>query len=98
MRSTLQSVRHRRHWWLVHCLKEGNGIPNGLYELTKDREAAEAQELVGILAGFEIEAPDEDDTGHVSDIEVIDDESATSDADNSGSDDENRNLNDGSDF
>lgn len=53
---------------------------------------------MGILAGFEIEAPDEDDTGHVSDIEVIDDESATSDADNSGSDDENRNLNDGSDF
>ncbi|KAH7678239.1 Protein W02H5.4 [Aphelenchoides avenae] len=28
---------------LVHCLKEGSGIPNGLYELNKAREAAEAQ-------------------------------------------------------
>ncbi|KAH7715041.1 hypothetical protein AAVH_17571 [Aphelenchoides avenae] len=30
---------------LIHCLKEGNGIPHGLYKLTKAREAAEAQEL-----------------------------------------------------
>ncbi|KAH7719038.1 hypothetical protein AAVH_13503 [Aphelenchoides avenae] len=44
------------------CLKEGSGIPNGLYELTKAREAAEAHELAGILAEFETEAPDEDDT------------------------------------
>ncbi|KAH7697509.1 hypothetical protein AAVH_35408 [Aphelenchoides avenae] len=50
---------------LTHCLKEGNGIPNGLYELTKAREAAKAQELAEILAGFEIEAPNEDDTGHI---------------------------------
>ncbi|KAH7698275.1 Protein W02H5.4 [Aphelenchoides avenae] len=48
---------------LIHCLKDGNGIPNGLYELTKAREAAEAQELAEILAGFKIESPDEDDTG-----------------------------------
>ncbi|KAH7710532.1 Protein W02H5.4 [Aphelenchoides avenae] len=58
---------------LIHCLKEGNGIPNGMNELTKAREAVEAQELAEILAGFEIEAPDEDDTGHVSDVEVVDD-------------------------
>ncbi|KAH7703595.1 pogo transposable element with KRAB domain-like protein [Aphelenchoides avenae] len=76
---------------LIHCLKEGNGIPNGQYELTKAREAAEAQELVEILAGFEIEAPDEDDTGHVSDVEVIDNESAASDDEGSGSEDENHN-------
>ncbi|KAH7714301.1 hypothetical protein AAVH_18320 [Aphelenchoides avenae] len=30
---------------LIHCLKKGNGIPNGLYEPTKAREAAESQEL-----------------------------------------------------
>ncbi|KAH7702682.1 Protein W02H5.4, partial [Aphelenchoides avenae] len=52
---------------LVHCLKDGNGIPSGLYELTKARVAAEAQELAEILAGFEFEAPDEDDTDHLSD-------------------------------
>ncbi|KAH7707787.1 hypothetical protein AAVH_24976 [Aphelenchoides avenae] len=83
---------------LIHCLKDGNGIPNGLYELTKAREASEAQELAEILAGFEIEAPDEDDTGHVSDIEVIDDESAASGDENSGSEDGNHNLSDDSDF
>ncbi|KAH7695225.1 Protein W02H5.4, partial [Aphelenchoides avenae] len=83
---------------LIHSLKEGIGIPNGLYELAKAREAAEAQELAEILAGFEIEAPDEDDTGHVSDVEVIDDETAASDEDNSGSEDENHNFSDDSDF
>ncbi|KAH7704319.1 hypothetical protein AAVH_28488 [Aphelenchoides avenae] len=83
---------------LVHCLKEGNGIPNGLYELTKAREAAEAQELAEILAGFEIEAPDEDDTGHVSDVAVVDDESAASGDEDSGAEDENHNLSDESDF
>ncbi|KAH7713702.1 Protein W02H5.4 [Aphelenchoides avenae] len=51
---------------LIHCLKDGNGIPNDLYQLTKARDAAEAQELAEILAGFEIKAKDEDDTGHVS--------------------------------
>ncbi|KAH7708933.1 Protein W02H5.4 [Aphelenchoides avenae] len=83
---------------LIHCLKEGNGIPNGLYELTKAREAAEAQELAEMLAGFDIEAPDEDDTGHVSDVEVVDDESTALDEENSGSEDENHNLSDDSDF
>ncbi|KAH7698247.1 hypothetical protein AAVH_34663 [Aphelenchoides avenae] len=83
---------------LIHCLKDGNGIPNGLYELTKAREPAEAQELAEILAGFELEAPDEDDTGHVSDVEVVDDESAASDEENSGTEDENHNLSDDSDF
>ncbi|KAH7713570.1 Protein W02H5.4, partial [Aphelenchoides avenae] len=82
---------------LIHCLKEGNGIPNGLYELTKSREATEAQEPAEILAGFEIEAPDEDDTGHVSDVEVVD-ESAVTDDEDSGPEDENHNLRDDSDF
>ncbi|KAH7709553.1 hypothetical protein AAVH_23177 [Aphelenchoides avenae] len=50
---------------LMHSLKDGNGIANGLDEPTKAREAAEAQKLAEILAGFEIEAPDVDDTGHV---------------------------------
>ncbi|KAH7709743.1 Protein W02H5.4 [Aphelenchoides avenae] len=88
----------RRDDHLIHCLKEGNGIPNGIYELTKARAAAEAQELAQILAGFEIEAPDEDDTGHVSDVEVIDDEPAAADNENSGSEGENHNLSDDSDF
>ena len=26
---------------LIHCLKESNGLTNGLYELTKSREATE---------------------------------------------------------
>ncbi|KAH7693944.1 hypothetical protein AAVH_39017 [Aphelenchoides avenae] len=68
--------------YLVHCLKEDNGIPNGLYELTKARETSEAQELAEILAGFELEAPDEDDTGHVSDVKVLDDESTASHEEN----------------
>ncbi|KAH7712681.1 hypothetical protein AAVH_19986 [Aphelenchoides avenae] len=29
---------------LVHCLKEGNGIPNGMYGLNKARETAEADD------------------------------------------------------
>lgn len=68
----------------IHCLKEGNGISDGLYDLTKTREAAEARELAEILAGFEIEAPGEDVTVHVSDFEVVDDESAASGDESSG--------------
>ncbi|KAH7705705.1 hypothetical protein AAVH_27090 [Aphelenchoides avenae] len=83
---------------LIHYLKDGSGIPNGLHELTKAREASEAQELAEILARFEIEAPDEDDTDHVSDIEVIDDESAVFGDENPGPEDENHNLSDDSDF
>ncbi|KAH7695893.1 Protein W02H5.4 [Aphelenchoides avenae] len=83
---------------LIHCLKECNGVPNGLYELTKTRVATEVQELAEILAGFEIEAPDEDDTGHVSDVEVVDDESAVTDDEDSGPEDENHNLSDDSDY
>ncbi|KAH7706781.1 hypothetical protein AAVH_25986, partial [Aphelenchoides avenae] len=51
-----------------------NGVPEGMYELTKAHEASEAQEQAEILAGFEITASDEGDTGHVSNIEVVDDE------------------------
>ncbi|KAH7723741.1 Protein W02H5.4 [Aphelenchoides avenae] len=82
---------------LIHCLKEDSAIPYGLHELTKARKAAEAQELAEILAGFEIEAPDEDDPGHLSDVEVVDDESAASDEVNSGTEDENPNLSGDSD-
>ncbi|KAH7696001.1 hypothetical protein AAVH_36931 [Aphelenchoides avenae] len=49
---------------LNHRLYDGNGIPNGSYKLTKAREAAEAQDLA------------EDNTGHVSDADVIDNEAA----------------------
>ncbi|KAH7710698.1 Protein W02H5.4 [Aphelenchoides avenae] len=83
---------------LIHCLKEGSGIPNGLYELNKAREAAEAQELAEILARFEIEAPEEDDTGHVSDVEVVDDERAAPGEEDSGSEDENHNFIHDNDF
>ncbi|KAH7707260.1 Protein W02H5.4 [Aphelenchoides avenae] len=83
---------------LIHCLEEHNGIPNGLYELTKAREAAEAQELAEILAGFEIEAPDEDDTGHISEVEVTYDEPSAFDDESTGSEEENHNLNDDSEF
>ncbi|KAH7693413.1 hypothetical protein AAVH_39552 [Aphelenchoides avenae] len=50
---------------LIHCPKDASGIRT---------TSAEAQELAEILAGFEVEAPDEDDTGHVGDAEVTDDE------------------------
>ncbi|KAH7714636.1 hypothetical protein AAVH_17985 [Aphelenchoides avenae] len=83
---------------LIHCLKECNGITNGLYELTKAREAVEAQELAEILAEFEIVAPDEGNTGHVSDAEAVDDESAALGDEDSGAEDENHNLSDDSDF
>lgn len=46
---------------------------------------------------FEIEAPDEDDTGHVSDVEVVDDEAA-SDEEGSGTDDEGHDLSNDSEF
>ncbi|KAH7704702.1 hypothetical protein AAVH_28105, partial [Aphelenchoides avenae] len=83
---------------LIHCLKEGNGNPSGLYELNKAREAVEAQELAEILAGFGIEAPDEDGTGHISDVEVIDDEPPASSDESTGSEEENHNLSDDSGF
>ncbi|KAH7721319.1 hypothetical protein AAVH_11175 [Aphelenchoides avenae] len=56
---------------LIDWLKDGNGIRNRLCELTKAREAAEAQELAELLNAFEIEPPDEDGTGNVSDLEVV---------------------------
>ncbi|KAH7700070.1 hypothetical protein AAVH_32815 [Aphelenchoides avenae] len=83
---------------LICCLKDGNGIPNGMYELAKAREPAEAQELAETLAGFGIEAPDEGDTWHVSDLEVVDDESAGTGEEDSGSVDVNHNLSDDSDL
>ena len=83
---------------LIRYLHEGNGIPNGLYELAKARDAAEAKMLAEILAGFETEAPDEDDTVHVSDIKVVDDESAASDEENSESEAKNHNLSDDNDL
>ncbi|KAH7712778.1 Protein W02H5.4 [Aphelenchoides avenae] len=68
---------------LIHYLKQGNGTPT---------------ELAEILAGFEIEAPDEDDTGHISDVEVIDDEPAASNDESIESEEKNPNLSDDSDF
>ena len=83
---------------LIHCLHEGNGIPNGMYELAKARNAAEAQVLAEILAGFETEAPYDDDTLHMSDTKVVDNESAASDEENSESEAKNHNLSDDNDL
>lgn len=57
----------------IHCLKEGNGIPNGLYSLATAREEADASQLADDLRGLEVEV-DEDDAGNFSDASVIDDE------------------------
>ncbi|KAH7704500.1 hypothetical protein AAVH_28306 [Aphelenchoides avenae] len=57
---------------LVHCLKDGNGMPNGCYKLAQKREEAEAADLAELMAGFELDLV-EDDVGKVSDAEIVDD-------------------------
>ncbi|KAH7719673.1 hypothetical protein AAVH_12855 [Aphelenchoides avenae] len=86
---------------IISCTawKKTTPIPNNLNELTKACEAAEAQELAETLARFEIEAPEEGDTGHMSDVEVVDDETMAADGEDSGQKkNENSNLNDDIDF
>ncbi|KAH7726862.1 hypothetical protein AAVH_05749 [Aphelenchoides avenae] len=40
---------------LVHCLKDGNGMPNVCYKLAQKREEAEAADLAKRTAGFELD-------------------------------------------
>ncbi|KAH7711404.1 pogo transposable element with KRAB domain-like protein [Aphelenchoides avenae] len=56
---------------LIHCLKDGNGMPNVCYKLAQEREEAEAANLAELMAGFELDL-DEDDVGNVSDAEIVD--------------------------
>ncbi|KAH7717252.1 pogo transposable element with KRAB domain-like protein [Aphelenchoides avenae] len=58
---------------LIHCLKEGNGMPNGVATLVQARHEANAQDLEDIMHGFELEAPEdpEDDAAdNASDVSV----------------------------
>ncbi|KAH7723767.1 pogo transposable element with KRAB domain-like protein [Aphelenchoides avenae] len=57
---------------LIHCLKDGNGMPNGCNKLAQKREEAEAADLDELMAGFELDLY-EDDVGNVSDAEIVDD-------------------------
>ncbi|KAH7716837.1 hypothetical protein AAVH_15724 [Aphelenchoides avenae] len=59
---------------LIHCLKEGNGMPNGVGSLVQARHEANAQALDEIMHGLELEAPDdpEDDAAdNASDVSAI---------------------------
>ncbi|KAH7724197.1 pogo transposable element with KRAB domain-like protein [Aphelenchoides avenae] len=58
---------------LIHCLKEGNGMPDGVASLVQARQQAHAQDLSELMQGLEVEAPEdpEDDAGNDSDISVI---------------------------
>ncbi|KAH7684437.1 pogo transposable element with KRAB domain-like protein [Aphelenchoides avenae] len=59
---------------LVHCLKEGNGMPNGVGSLMQARHEANAQDLEEIMHGLELEAPEdpEDDAADIaSDVSVV---------------------------
>lgn len=83
---------------LIHCLEDGNGIPNGLYGQTKAHEAAEAQELAEILHGFKLKLRTRTTLATMSDLEVVDDEPVASDKEGSETGDENHKLSDDSDF
>ncbi|KAH7716856.1 pogo transposable element with KRAB domain-like protein [Aphelenchoides avenae] len=76
---------------LIHCLKDGNGMPNGCYKLAQKREEAEAEDLAQLMAGFELDL-DEDDVGNVSDAEIIEDH------DEEGNNNEESESSDDSDF
>ncbi|KAH7694880.1 pogo transposable element with KRAB domain-like protein [Aphelenchoides avenae] len=58
---------------LIHCLKDGNGMPSSCYKLAQKCEKAEADELAQVLAGFEL-GLDEDDVGNVSDAEIVEEQ------------------------
>ncbi|KAH7715426.1 Protein W02H5.4 [Aphelenchoides avenae] len=58
---------------LIHCLKEWNGMPNGVGSLVHARHEANAQDLEEIMHGLELEAPEdpEDDVAdNASDVSV----------------------------
>ncbi|KAH7664936.1 hypothetical protein AAVH_43306, partial [Aphelenchoides avenae] len=58
---------------LIHCLKEGNGMPNGVASLVQASQQAQAQDLSELMQGLEVEAPEdpEHDAGNHSDVSVI---------------------------
>ncbi|KAH7720443.1 pogo transposable element with KRAB domain-like protein [Aphelenchoides avenae] len=59
---------------LIHCLKEENGMPNGVGSLVQARHEANAQHLEEIIHDLELEAPEdpEDDAANnASDVSVI---------------------------
>ncbi|KAH7673050.1 pogo transposable element with KRAB domain-like protein, partial [Aphelenchoides avenae] len=59
---------------LIHYLKEGNGMPNGVGSLVQARHEANAQDLEEIMHGLELEAPedpDDDAADNASDVSVI---------------------------
>ncbi|KAH7713284.1 pogo transposable element with KRAB domain-like protein, partial [Aphelenchoides avenae] len=67
---------------LIHCLKEGNGMPNGVGSLLQARHGANAQDLEEIMHGLELEGPEdnEDDAaGNASDVSVISGDEANAD-------------------
>ncbi|KAH7708686.1 hypothetical protein AAVH_24048 [Aphelenchoides avenae] len=73
---------------LIHCLKGGNGMPNGCYKVAQKCEETEAVDLAELMAGFELDV-DEDDVGNVRDAEIVDDphEEGNNNAENDYSDD-----------
>ncbi|KAH7713970.1 Protein W02H5.4 [Aphelenchoides avenae] len=57
----------------IHCLKEGNGMPDGVASLVRARQEAQAKDLPELMQGLEVEAPEdpEDGAGNDSDVSVI---------------------------
>ncbi|KAH7706045.1 Protein W02H5.4 [Aphelenchoides avenae] len=55
---------------LIHCLKEGNGMPNGVASLVRARQQAQTHDLPKLMQGLEVEASEdpEDDAGNDSDV------------------------------
>ncbi|KAH7694035.1 pogo transposable element with KRAB domain-like protein, partial [Aphelenchoides avenae] len=68
----ITTALYRSEDHLVHCLKDGNAMPNGCYKLAQKREEVEEAHLAELMAGFELDL-DEDDVGNVSDAEIVDD-------------------------
>ncbi|KAH7707542.1 hypothetical protein AAVH_25223 [Aphelenchoides avenae] len=58
---------------LIHCLKEGNGMPGGVASLVQARQEAQARDLPELMQGLEVEAPEDpaEDAGNDSDVSVI---------------------------
>ncbi|KAH7710545.1 pogo transposable element with KRAB domain-like protein [Aphelenchoides avenae] len=44
---------------LIHCLKEGTGMPDGVASLVQARQQAQAQDLSVLMQGLEVEAPED---------------------------------------
>ncbi|KAH7704383.1 pogo transposable element with KRAB domain-like protein [Aphelenchoides avenae] len=57
---------------LIHCLNDGNEMPNGCYKLAQKREEVEAANRAELMVGFVLDL-DEDGVGSASDAEIVDD-------------------------